>query len=163
MRAADRRVKGPANDPRRIMRGSLIRVEPAEIYCVAMKGRGDDRSRRHHGLAGARGNTAKVIISVRTADQIPSVALEATTAGIKESMAGGHLRLRRDEGLQSNQKNVLSMIVADLRHVIVRGYRVADVHFPCLAEKIVEIKIGGLAAVMGIDPDNSPRCALDSG
>ena len=84
VRAADRRIKGPANDPRRIMRWSLIRVEPAEIYCVAMKWRGDDRSRRHHGLAGARGNTAKVIISVRAPDQIPSVALEATTAGIKE-------------------------------------------------------------------------------
>ena len=78
-------------------------------------------------------------------------------------MAGGHLALRRDEGLQSNQKNVRSMVVADLRHVVIRGYRVADVHSPCLAEKIVEIKIGGLAAVTGINPDNSPRCALDSG
>ena len=61
------------------------------------------------------------------------------------------------------KKNVLSVVVVDLRHVVIGGYRVADLHSPRPAEKIVEIKVSGLAAVTGINPYNSRRRALDSG
>ena len=57
MRAANRRLDGRANDPRRIMHGRLVRVEPGEIDCVAVAGkwRSHDRSRRHHGWPGRAG------------------------------------------------------------------------------------------------------------
>ncbi len=98
MQTADRGVYGGANDPRRIVRGRFVGVEPGEIDCIAVawKWRGHDRSGRHHGLpgvardrhhrlAGASGDAAKVVSSVQTPDQIPSVALEAAFADVKHS------------------------------------------------------------------------------
>jgi hypothetical protein len=109
------------------------------------------------------GDTAKVVRSVQAPDQIPGIALEPALADIDHSVAGSHLRIARDEGLQSNQEDVVSMAVADLRHVVIRGYHVAGFHSPRLTEKIVKIKIGGLAAVTGINPHNARFCALDCG
>src|SRR5271155_4188004 len=104
------------------MRRRLVGVEPGEIDGIA---RGNDRSRRHHRLAGARGHATKVITSVRMADQIPGVAFEAALAGVGDPMAFSNLGGWRNPRLQSNQELVLSLGVADLRHVVIRGYYVA--------------------------------------
>jgi len=45
MRAADRRRKGGANDPPRIMHASPVRIEPAEIDRIGVSGEGRDRDR----------------------------------------------------------------------------------------------------------------------
>ena len=77
-------------------------------------------------------------------------------------MVRGHLGTRADDGLQSNQENVLCIQLADLRHVVVPGDGVPDPHSPPLAKKITEIKLGGFAAVAGIDPHDPQGGTLDA-
>jgi hypothetical protein len=63
--------------------------------------------------------------------------------------------------LETQQKQVAALRIADLCHVVVSGDDITDPNLPRGTKKTPEIEFGGFAAILRVDPDDAAGIAFD--
>src|SRR6266478_2854332 len=143
-----------AENPGGIVGRCLVGIVSGEINRAAIIGerRGQDRPGRHQRLTrcGRTSDLSELVAPARISGQKPRASVEPAVTDIDDAMAARDRRSRRDERLETHQKQVAALRVADLCHVIVGGYDIADPHLPRGTEKSREIEFGGLAAILRV-------------